>query len=88
MANSVDPDQTAPRSDLCLHCKICAKTKDFNGNLSEADVDHVDGAVTFESIPKTELLDTSANRGKAQLASAIPSRRPPTKSRSKVHFSY
>ena len=29
-------------------------------------------------------MDTSANRNKAQLASAIPSRRPPTKQRPKV----
>ena len=53
--------------------------------LTEAD--DVDGEVTFESIPKTELLDTSANRSKAQLASAMPSRRPPTKQRSKVRYS-
>ena len=51
------------------------------------EADDVDGEVTFESIPKTELLDTSANRSKAQLASAMPSRRPPTKQRSKVRYS-
>ena len=49
-------------------------------------MDVVDGANTFESIPKTQLLDTSASRDKAQLASAIPSRRPPTKQRSKVSY--
>ena len=34
MANSVDPDQTAPRTDLGLHCLprlVCPKTKDHYG---------------------------------------------------------
>ena len=34
MANSVDPDQTAPQSDLGLHClprHICLKTSDHYG---------------------------------------------------------
>ena len=36
MANSVDPDQTAPQSDLGLHClprSVCPKTHDHYGYL-------------------------------------------------------
>ena len=70
---------------LSNHPLIFSFSLHLSGLISEADAEvAVEGAVTFESIPKTELLDTSASREKAQLASAIPSRRPPTKQRSKV----
>lgn len=42
-----------------------------------------ENAITFESVPTPKLLDTSANKAKAQLAANSP-RRPPTKQRSKV----
>ena len=35
MANSVDPDQTAPIGLHCLLMPICPKTLDFYGNFKE-----------------------------------------------------
>lgn len=51
----------------------------------EDEIDAVNVPVEFASVPDTPLLDTSAHRARAHLASNMPARRPPTK-RGKVKF--
>ncbi|XP_025101822.1 neurabin-1-like isoform X5 [Pomacea canaliculata] len=45
----------------------------------EDEIDAVNVPVEFASVPDTPLLDTSAHRARAHLASNMPARRPPTK---------
>lgn len=54
-----------------------------SGRAPGEDGDSPDKKAEFASLPDTQLLDTSAHRSRAQLASNMPPRRPPTK-RSKV----
>ena len=50
-----------------------------SGKAPSEDRESADQEAEFPSLPDTQLLDTSAHRARAQLASSMPPRRPPTK---------
>ena len=75
--------QGAPPAPNQQQDPVLAGSVEFTSESTLQDSSPVIAAddIFNKAVPDTELLDTSANRGKAQLAnvSALASRRPPTK---------